>query len=104
MHFIEKISGLTLLLNIFSKFLVPNEYLLMKTNTINDFSCAVFGHNLERLSKDSQELTCKTCKTKITMDNSDVFEALPLKNENIKTALRELFLIQNRYSRQKISA
>lgn len=76
----------------------------MKTTTTNDLSCSVLGHNLERLSKASNELTCKTCKSKITMDNSDVFESLPLKNENIKTALRQLFLLQNRYSRQKLSA
>ncbi|MBR9846739.1 MAG: hypothetical protein GYB35_11855 [Algicola sp.] len=76
----------------------------MKTITTNDLSCSVFGHNLERLSKDSHELTCKSCKSKITMDDSDIFEALPLKNENIKTALRQLFLLQNRYSRRKLSA
>ena len=76
----------------------------MKTITTNDLSCSVFGHNLERLSKDSQELTCKSCKSKVTMDDSDIFEALPLKNENIKTALRQLFLLQNRYSRRKLSA
>ena len=104
MHFIEKISILTQVINIFSKFLVPNNYLLMKTITTNDLSCSVFGHNLERLSKDSQELTCKSCKSKVTMDDSDIFEALPLKNENIKTALRQLFLLQNRYSRRKLSA
>ncbi|WP_431132808.1 hypothetical protein [Psychroserpens mesophilus] len=76
----------------------------MKITANNDLSCAVFGHNLERLSKDSHELTCKTCKSKITIDNSDTYETLPLKNENIKTALRQLFLLQNRYSRQKLSA
>ena len=76
----------------------------MKTTTTNDLSCSVFGHNLERLSKDSHELICKTCKSKVAMDNSDVFETLPLKNESIKTALRQLFLLQNRYSRQKLSA
>ncbi|WP_033959378.1 hypothetical protein [Psychroserpens jangbogonensis] len=76
----------------------------MKTTTNNDMSCSVFGHNLERLSKDSHELTCKTCKSKIAIDDSGKFETLPLKNENIKTALRQLFLLQNRYSPQKLSA
>jgi hypothetical protein len=76
----------------------------MKTTTTNDLSCSVFGHNLERLSKDSNELKCKTCNSNIVMDNSDKFETLPLKNENIKTALRQLFLLQNRYSRRKLSA
>ncbi|WP_040252611.1 hypothetical protein [Psychroserpens mesophilus] len=76
----------------------------MKTTTTNDLSCSVFGHNLERLSKDSYELTCKTCQSKITLDNGETFETLPLKNDTIKTALRQLFLLQNRYSRQKLSA
>lgn len=75
----------------------------MKTTT-NDLSCTVFGHNLERLSKNSHELTCKTCKSKIAMDHYDVLDAIPLKNENIKTTLRQLFLLQNRYSRRKLSA
>ncbi|WP_323787597.1 hypothetical protein [Psychroserpens sp.] len=76
----------------------------MKTTTNNDLSCSIFGHNLERLSKDSHELSCKTCKSKITLDNNDNFETLPFKNENIKTTLRQLFLLQNRYSSQKLSA
>ena len=76
----------------------------MKTTTNNNLSCSVFGHNLERLSKDSHELTCKTCKSKIALDPSDKFESLPFKNESIKTALRQLYLLQNRYSPQKLSA
>ncbi|WP_456442803.1 hypothetical protein [Psychroserpens sp.] len=76
----------------------------MKTTTNNDLSCSVFGHNLERLSKDSHELTCKTCKAKIANDNNEKNEALPFKNESIKTALRQLYLLQNRYSPQKLSA
>ncbi|WCO01838.1 hypothetical protein [Psychroserpens ponticola] len=76
----------------------------MKTTTTNDLSCSVFGHNLERISKDSHELTCKTCKSKIVIEDSDTFDALPFKNQNIKTALRQLYLLQNRYSPQKLSA
>ena len=76
----------------------------MKTTTNNDLSCSVFGHNLERLSKYSHELSCKTCKSKIAIDNNGKFEALPLKNENINTALRQLFLLQKRYSHQELSA
>ncbi len=76
----------------------------MKTTTNNNLSCSVFGHNLERLSKDSHELTCKTCKSKIALDTSVKFESLPFKNESIKTALRQLYLLQNRYSPQKLSA
>ena len=76
----------------------------MKTTTNTDLSCSVFGHNLERLSKDSHELTCKTCKSKIAIDNNGKFETLPLKNENIKKALRQLFLLQKRYSHQELSA
>jgi hypothetical protein len=75
----------------------------MKTITHSDLSCSVFGHNLERLSKDSHELICKTCLSKITIDYKGKFETLPLKNKNIKTALRQLFLLQNRYSPQKLS-
>ncbi len=76
----------------------------MKTTTNNDLSCSVFGHNLERLPKDSHELSCKTCKSKIEIDNSGKFETLPLKNENIKTALRQLFLLQKQVLDYKISA
>lgn len=76
----------------------------MKTTTNNDMSCSVFGHNLERLSKDSHELTCKTCKSKIATDTSGKFETLPLKNDNIKTALRQLYLLQNRYLSRQLSA
>ena len=76
----------------------------MKTNTTNQLSCSIFGHNLERSSKDSNEATCKTCKSKITLDDSEKFETLPFKNENIKTALRQLYLLQNRYTPQKLSA
>lgn len=76
----------------------------MKPTTRNELSCSVFGHNLERLSKDSHELTCKTCNSKIAIDNSGKFETLPLKNESIKTALRQLFLLQNRHSTQRLIA
>jgi hypothetical protein len=76
----------------------------MKTTTNNDLSCSVFGHNLERFSKDSHELICKTCNSKITLDHADKFEALPFKNQNIKTVLRQLYLLQNRCSPQKLSA
>lgn len=76
----------------------------MKSTTKNELSCSVFGHNLERLSKESNELVCKSCNSKIAIDNRGKFETLPLKNENIKTALRQLFLLQNRYSPQKLSA
>ena len=76
----------------------------MKTTTKNELSCSVFGHNLERLSKDSHELTCKTCNSKIAIDNNGTFEMLPLKNENIKTALRQLFFLQKKYSPSVLSA
>lgn len=75
----------------------------MKPTANKDLSCSVFGHNLERLSKDSHELICKTCLSKIPIDYKGKFETLPVKNKNIKTALRQLFLLQNRYSPQKLS-
>jgi hypothetical protein len=75
----------------------------MKATTNNQLSCSVFGHNLERLSKDSYELTCKTCKSKIALDNSDKIETVPFKNQNIKMALRQLYLLQNRYATQRLT-
>jgi len=83
---------------------IPNENLLMKTPTNNDLSCSIFGHNLERISKDSNEMICKTCQSKMTMDHQDKIESFPFKNSEIRETLQQLYLLQNRFSRRQLSA
>ncbi|MGB3606077.1 MAG: hypothetical protein WA775_05385 [Psychroserpens sp.] len=79
----------------------------MKTNPTNQLPCSVFGHNLERspiVLKDSQVLTCKTCHTKVRIDDSGELNVIPFKNREIDTALRQLFLLRKRSSRRQFSA
>ncbi|WP_298901331.1 hypothetical protein [uncultured Psychroserpens sp.] len=79
----------------------------MQTTTTNDLSCSVFGHNLERSTEPSayrNELTCKTCHSKVAVNDQGEFRTLPYKNRDINTALRQLFLLKNQYFRRKISA
>lgn len=84
---------------------IPNKTLLMKTPTNNDLSCSVFGHNLERVSKDSNETICKTCQSKVaTTDYSTSFDALPFDNKEIITTLQELYLLKNRLYKRQLSA
>ncbi|MEH6536679.1 MAG: hypothetical protein V7719_09815 [Psychroserpens sp.] len=78
----------------------------MQTNTTNELSCSVFGHNLERSSMtipSNDELTCKTCNSKISVSDSGEFEVIPFKNRDINTALRQLFLLNNQCSRKQFS-
>ena len=79
----------------------------MQTTTTNDLSCSVFGHNLERSSDAPayhNELTCKTCDAKVSIDTRGDFNTLPYKNRNINTALRQLFLLKSQYVRRHLSA
>ncbi|MEY8849596.1 hypothetical protein AB9K26_12320 [Psychroserpens sp. XS_ASV72] len=75
----------------------------MKTIPTSELSCSVFGHNLERVSKYSSELVCKTCHSKVSVDQTGKFDTLPVKNQELKTALRQLFLLQNRLSNREFS-
>ncbi len=78
----------------------------MQTSTTNELSCSVFGHNLERSSlapKETHELICKTCKSKVFVNATDEYNILPIKNRKISTALRQLFLLNTQYSHQRIS-
>lgn len=78
----------------------------MQTSTTNELSCSVFGHNLERsslTSKETHELICKTCKSKVSVNDPDEYNMLPIKNRKISTALRQLFLLNTQYSHKSIS-
>lgn len=78
----------------------------MKTTTTHELPCSVFGHNLESLPsgvEHSDELVCKSCKSKILIDTNGEFESLPIKNKAIKVALRQLFLLESQYSRRQFS-
>ena len=79
----------------------------MQTTTTQELTCAVFGHNLERYSSNdlnSHELICKTCQSKVLVDNNGEFDELPYKNRSINDAFKRLFLLKSQYSRQHISA
>ncbi|MCD2258442.1 hypothetical protein [Psychroserpens luteolus] len=79
----------------------------MQTTSNNELSCSVFGHNLERsslISKDNHELTCKTCHSKVMIGDHGEFNALPYKNRDINTTMRQLFLLKNRRFHHPISA
>ncbi len=81
----------------------------MKTSTSNVLSCAVFGHNLEPMSKSnaytehSEIFVCSSCHKKMIVDTSGDFEELPYKNDQIKTALRQLFLLNRRSNEGQFS-
>ncbi|WP_425076280.1 hypothetical protein [Psychroserpens sp. S379A] len=75
----------------------------MKTTTTNHLSCSIFGHNLERVSKDSHEMICKTCKAKVSMDASTSFDALPFENTEIMSTLQQLYLLKNRFYKRQLS-
>lgn len=78
----------------------------MQTTTTNELQCSVFGHNLERTSMTSQsnhQLTCKTCNTKVSVNDTGEFNTLPFKNKDINTALRQLFILKSQYSREQFS-
>jgi len=81
----------------------------MKLTTSNHLSCAVFGHNLEPLSKRfyngsaSNVFVCSSCQAKMTVDDYGDFEELPYKNAQIKTALRQLFLLNRRAASSQLS-
>lgn len=76
----------------------------MKNPTNNDLSCSVFGHNLERISKDSDETICKTCKSKVSMNYSNGFESLPFDNKEIMATLQQLYLLKNQLYKRQLSA
>ena len=83
---------------------IPIENLLMKNPTKTDLSCSVFGHNLERVSKSSGLMQCKTCNTKIPIDQSTAFDALPFNNKEIMSTLQQLYLLKNRIYKRQLSA
>jgi len=81
----------------------------MKTTKSNQLSCAVFGHNLEPFSKHFQQaetsnvFICSSCKTKMVMSSSGDFQELPYKNNQIASALRQLFLLNRKSSHREFS-
>jgi DNA-directed RNA polymerase subunit RPC12/RpoP len=78
----------------------------MQTNATNELSCSVFGHNLERSSMASQanqELTCKTCNSKILVSDDGEFNVHPFRNRDISVALRQLFVLKNQQSARSLS-
>lgn len=78
----------------------------MKTTTTNELPCSVFGHNLElftSISKHSDVLICKICQSKVLIDAKDEAERLPIKNEAITIAIRQLFLLKSQHSRRQLS-
>ncbi len=81
----------------------------MKSTNTTHLSCAVFGHNLEPLARhfDSAQASnvfiCSSCNAKMVMDASGDFEELPYKNNHIKTALRQLFLLNRRSCHGQLS-
>ncbi len=78
----------------------------MQTNRTNELSCSVFGHNLERSSVAShtnRQLVCKTCNSNVSVTEDGDFNMLPFKNRDIKTALRQLFILKNQNSNRQFS-
>ena len=78
----------------------------MRSNSTNELSCSVFGHNLERMSATTQnnsEFTCKTCHSKILVGEHGEFDVFPFQNQDIKTALRQLFILKNQYAQRELS-
>ena len=81
----------------------------MKPTNATHLSCAVFGHNLEPLARhfDSAQASnvfiCSSCRTKKVMDASGDFEELPYKNSHLKTALRQLFILNRRHGQGQLS-
>nr|WP_321233706.1 hypothetical protein [uncultured Psychroserpens sp.] len=50
-------------------------------------------------SSTHHELTCKTCNSKVSINAGGEFNTSPFKNGDIKTALRELFILKNQFYR-----
>jgi len=79
----------------------------MKTNTTNELSCSVFGHNLERSSMataSKNELICKTCHSKVLANEDGEFDIMPFKNKDVHRALKQLFILKSQHSRVQFSA
>ncbi len=75
----------------------------IKTNRL---TCSVFGHNLKyriKKAKKSQVLACATCQSKQVGDDLENLDMYPFKNQEIRTAVHELFLLQSQYYRKRIS-
>ncbi|WP_460220250.1 hypothetical protein [Psychroserpens sp. MEBiC05023] len=75
--------------------------------TTNELSCSVFGHNLERSpmsTGNAHQLICKTCQSRVPVDNQGEFESTSFNNKNLQKTLRQLFILKHQYSRERISA
>ncbi|MBR9913646.1 MAG: hypothetical protein GYB32_02270 [Algicola sp.] len=104
MHFIEKISVLAINYKTYIKLVIPNFYIPMQTYTTNELSCSVFGHNLECSTMSHQKrFTCKTCQAIVHVDDHGNFDSFPIHNHDIKTAIKQLFVLSHQYWRKQIS-
>ncbi|RIA11002.1 hypothetical protein OE09_2884 [Flavobacteriaceae bacterium MAR_2010_72] len=71
----------------------------MKPNLTSQLSCSVFGHNLYHdkfLNRNSSELTCATCHTKVKTNVFGEYQEYPHSNLELHKAFRKLFLLNTR--------
>jgi hypothetical protein len=75
----------------------------IKTNRL---TYSVFGHNLKykiRKAKKSQVLACATCQSQQVGSDLENLDMYPFKNQEIRTAVNELFILQSQYYRKRFS-
>jgi len=85
----------------------PKSIIAMKSNSTNELTCSVFGHNLYRSKSKTHsytELICSTCKAKVVTDKLGNFNEELYTNKEIQFILRELFLLKTKMSRVLFSA
>lgn len=72
----------------------------------NRLTCSVFGHNLKykiRKAKKSYVLDCANCQSQQVDSDLENLDMYPFKNQEIRTALQELFILQSQYYRKHSS-
>lgn len=78
----------------------------MHTPTSNKLSCSLYGHNLERSSntaKNAHKLRCKTCSAEIPVSIDGEFDAHPIKNRRLISALKDYVFLKNSRLGQRLS-
>lgn len=78
----------------------------MNNYTSNSLTCSVYGHNLERSNMPSEaahKLICKTCHAEIQVNDYGEFDAHPIKNKRLISALKSYFTLKNNPIHRQLS-
>lgn len=76
------------------------------TTKIHLLTCPGFGHQHKhtvKSAKKSHILSCATCQSMEVDNDLEPLEMYPFRNQEIRTALQELFILQSQYYRKHSS-